>query len=288
VWPLLSAKQVLRKLYTDAAFRSSVCSGLLSEEETSLLGRRGAPKPSAADVLLLDELQAHLKLTASMQTYGHVVVDEAQDLSPMQCRAIARRCPTGSLTVLGDLAQGTTPWAAEDWAVQTRHLGRKQVEYTELITGFRVPEVIIELANRLLPRLGVSVPAARSVRSDGSVHVLACDDVLTATVDTVDKALVDEGIVGVIAPDPLLEELRNALPESPRVELVPAGLAKGLEFDHVVVAEPSPGSPSSTPHRSPPRCTAVPTTPPDHPRRRPDESDLTLRGGNQVEDSPGQ
>lgn len=157
----------------------------------------------------------------------------------MQCRAIARRCPTGSLTVLGDLAQGTTPWAAEDWAAQMRHLGRDEVEYTELTTGFRVPEEIIELANRLLPRLGVSVPAARSARSDGSVHVLACDDLVTATLDAVDKAPVGEGIVGVIAPDSLLEELRKALPETPRVELVPAGLAKGPEFDHLVVAEPA-------------------------------------------------
>ena len=239
VWPRLSAKQVLRKLYTDDTFRTSVSSGLLAADEASLLSRRGPLKPSAADVLLLDELQAHLKLTASMQTFGHVVVDEAQDLSPMQCRAIARRCPTGSLTVLGDLAQGTTPWAAEDWAVQMGHLGRDEVEHTELTTGFRVPEVIIELANRLLPRLGVTVPAARSVRSDGSVHVIAADDLVTATGDAVDKALVDEGIVGVIAPDPLLEELRNALPLSPRVELVPAGLAKGLEFDHVVVVEPA-------------------------------------------------
>jgi len=239
VWPRLSAKQVLRKLYTDDAFRASVCSGLLTEEETSLLGRRGALKPCPADVLVLDELHSRLKLDASMQTYGHVVVDEAQDLSPMQCRAIARRCPTGSLTVLGDLAQGTTPWAAEDWSAQMRHLGRDEAEYTELTTGFRVPEVIIELANRLLPRLGVSVPAARSVRSDGSVHVLACDDLVTASVDAVDKALVDEGIVGVIAPDSLLDALRAALPQTARVELVAAGLAKGLEFDHVVVVEPA-------------------------------------------------
>jgi DNA helicase IV len=157
----------------------------------------------------------------------------------MQCRAIARRCPAGSLTVLGDLAQGTTPWAAEDWPAQMRHLDRDEVEYTELTTGFRVPEVIIELANRLLPRLGVSVPAARSIRSDGFVHVLTRSDVVTGTVEAVEKALVDEGLVGVIAPDPVLEEVRNALPESPRVELVPAGLAKGLEFDHVVVVEPA-------------------------------------------------
>jgi DNA helicase IV len=238
VWPRLAAKQVLRKVYSDDTFRMSVCSGLFTADETALLGRKGAIKPSAADVLLLDEVQSHLRVLTSIQTYGHVVVDEAQDLSPMQCRAIARRCPSGSLTVLGDLAQGTTPWAAADWEAQMGQLGRTDVEYTELTTGFRVPGVIIDLANRLLPQLGVSVSPARSVRSDGSVHVLACDDLLSGTIDAVDKALVDEGIVGVIAPDSVLEELRRALPVTQRVELVPASLAKGLEFDHVVVAEP--------------------------------------------------
>jgi DNA helicase IV len=239
VWPRLTAKQVLRELYGDDAFRASVCAGLLTTDESNLLRRGNAAfKPSAADVLLLDEIQAHLRHLTSMQTYGHVVVDEAQDLSPMQCRAVARRCPSGSLTVLGDLAQGTTPWAAADWESQMGHLGRREVEYTELTIGFRVPGVIIDLASRLLPQLGVSVSPARSVRSDGSVHVLACDDLVSGTVDAVDKALVDEGIVGVIAPDSVLEELRRTLPVSQRVELVPASLAKGLEFDHVVVVEP--------------------------------------------------
>jgi DNA helicase IV len=239
VWPRLSAKQVLRKLYIDDIFRTSACSGLFTADETARLGRQGALKPSTADVLLLDELQSHLKPLASMQTYGHVVVDEAQDLSPMQCRAIARRCPSGSLTVLGDLAQGTTPWAAADWETQMRHLGRADAEHTELTTGFRVPAVIIDLANRLLPQLGVSVSPARSVRSDGAVHQLACDDLITGILDAVAKALVEEGMVGVIAPDSVIEELRRVLPVSERVELVPASLAKGLEFDHVVVAEPS-------------------------------------------------
>jgi DNA helicase IV len=96
VWPRLTAKQVLRKIYGDDTFRRSVCSGLLTADETALLGRQGALKPSAADVLLLDELQSHPKPLASMQTYGHVVVDEAQDLSPCSpapSRAAARPAP---------------------------------------------------------------------------------------------------------------------------------------------------------------------------------------------------
>ncbi|WP_345043894.1 AAA family ATPase [Georgenia daeguensis] len=240
VWPRLTARQVLRRLYVDEKFRASVCSGLLTDEETALLRRgKGALKLAAADLLLLDEIQGHLRPIASEKTYGHVVVDEAQDLSPMQCRAVARRCPSGSLTVLGDLAQGTTPWAADRWETQMEHLGREDVEYTELTAGYRVPGVIIDLANRILPHLGVAVSPARSVRSDGSVDVVRSDDLAGATVEAVKRALDDEGLVGVIAAEETLEAVRQALPASDRVEVVPAALAKGLEFDHVVVAEPA-------------------------------------------------
>jgi hypothetical protein len=134
VWPRLNARQVLRRIYDDATFRASVCTGLLTADESDLLRRgKGAFRPSAADIVLLDEIQAHLRRLTSAPTYGHIVVDEAQDLSPMQCRAIARRCPSGSMTVLGDLAQGTTSWAATDWERQMEHLVHVEVEHTELI-----------------------------------------------------------------------------------------------------------------------------------------------------------
>lgn len=157
----------------------------------------------------------------------------------MQCRAIARRSPAGSLTVLGDLAQGTTPWAVLDWPTQMRHLGHADAVVTELTVGFRVPAPVLELANQLLPHLGVDVSAARSIRSDGSVEVITGEDLATATVDAAAKALVEEGMVGVIAADADLETLRGALPASDRLALVPARLVKGLEFDHVVLVEPA-------------------------------------------------
>ncbi len=237
LWPRLTAKKVLRRLYRDAAYRHDVCADVLTPEETELL--RGGQRPSAADVLLLDEIEAHLTRLPSEKTYAHIVIDEAQDLSPMQCRAIARRSPSGSLTVLGDLAQGTTPWAALDWPTQMHHLGHDDAVYTELTVGFRVPTVVLELANQLLRHLGVDVSPARSLRSDGSVEVIAGDDVTAATVDAVAKALVEDGMVGVIAADAELETLRRALPASDRLALVPARLAKGLEFDHVVLVEPA-------------------------------------------------
>ncbi|MEX2291554.1 MAG: 3'-5' exonuclease [Mycobacteriales bacterium] len=240
LWPHLTAKQVLRRLYADADFRAAVCSGLLAADEAGLLARGAGPlKLSAADVVLLDELQGAIRPLTAEQLFGHVVVDEAQDLSPMQCRAIARRTANGSMTVLGDLAQGTTPWAATEWTTQMQHLDHADAEFTEMTTGYRVPGVIIEVANRLLRHLGVSVSPARSLRADGTVEVITVDDLAAGTADAVEKALVSDGMVGVIAPDRLVEALRPALPVSDRVELVAATAAKGLEFDHVLVVEPA-------------------------------------------------
>jgi DNA helicase IV len=205
--------------------------------------------------VLLDELLATIRPLTPEQLLAHVVVDEAQDLSPMQCRAIARRTADGSLTVLGDLAQGTTPWAATEWRMQMKHLGQPGAEYAEMTTGYRVPAAIVELANRLLRHLEVSVSPARSLRADGTVEILPVDEIVAGTADAAQKALVTEGLVGVIAPDGLLEDLRRALPVSHRLELVAASTAKGLEFDHVLVVEPAafgsvPSPRADTPARS--------------------------------------
>lgn len=239
VWPRLTAKQVLKRLYTDDAFRREVAHGLLNAEEVDLLGHRPGHKPTPADIVLLDEIATYLGSPAVAKTYGHVVVDEAQDLSPLECRAIARRCPQGSLTVLGDLAQGTTPWSTHDWATQMRHFGRPEAERIELTTGYRVPAVIIDLANRLVPHLGVDVAPARSTRPDGSVELLVTDDLISAVLDAVAKASTQDGMVGVIAPSALMDGLQRVVPVGETVELVTDRLAKGLEYDHVVVVEPA-------------------------------------------------
>ncbi|NUK35904.1 AAA family ATPase [Streptomyces lunaelactis] len=206
-------------------------------------------KWSAADLVLLDELAG---LMERPEGYGHIVVDEAQDLSPMQCRAVARRAGFGSLTVLGDLAQGTTPWAARTWSEQLAHLGKEQAAVVPLTTGFRVPAAIVDLANRLVPALGVDVPPARSMRGDGELTIREVDDLAAATVDAVRAALDHQGSIGVIADGPETDRLRAALAEAgiatataddlaaeARVTVLPATVAKGLEYDHVVVAEPA-------------------------------------------------
>ena len=238
VWPKLNTKTVMKQLSGDAAFRADATRGILEPEEAALLAAPRGAKPTAADLLISDEIESHLKFREPSESFGHIVIDEAQDLSPMQCRVIARRSGKGSVTVLGDLAQGTTPWAAESWLDQMRHLGKEQVEHTELTTGFRVPAVIIELANRVLPHLGVDVAPARSIRSDGSLHWIRAADLEAGVREAITEALAEEGLVGVIAADERAQELREALGDTDRVEVIAASLAKGLEFDHVIVVEP--------------------------------------------------
>lgn len=254
LWPKLRPEEVLTRFLTDAAESERAADGLLDPAELrALLWPRPPRSPrsarwSSADLVLLDEIAG---LLGHPQGYGHVVVDEAQDLSPMECRAVARRVPFGSLTVLGDLAQGTTPWAAASWQTQMAHLGKPDATIVPLTTGFRVPAAVLALAGRLLDRLDIDVPRADSLRGDGELRVRRADgDLLGAVVAAVRDALPREGSIGVIAADSQAAEVRETLtgsgipasgPDDPaaRVTVVPATLVKGLEYDHVVAVEPA-------------------------------------------------
>jgi DNA helicase IV len=209
-------------------------------------------KFSAADLLLIDEAAGLMERESS---FGHVVVDEAQDLSPMQARAIARRSEHGSITLLGDLAQGTAPWAAAEWRDTLDHLGKPEAKVVPLTVGFRVPAAVVALANRLLPALAVNVPEAVSLRRDGNLSIIPVADAAQLDAETlveVTAALEHEGSVAVIAADAAVDRLRvhltaagieNATPDDidsdARVTVVPATVAKGLEYDHVIVHEPA-------------------------------------------------
>ncbi|MFF5976687.1 HelD family protein [Streptomyces sp. NPDC012769] len=249
-WPKVTPEEVLAAFLSDPAAPADPADptgpadpadGLLTEEERAAIRWAKPPRSyrsarwSAADLVLLDELAG---LIERPEGYAHVVVDEAQDLSPMQCRAIARRAGCGSLTVLGDLAQGATPWAARDWREQLAHLGKPDAEIVPLITGYRVPAAVVDLANRLLPELGAAAWAGRSLRTGGEVTVRQVADVAEGVAEAVRAALKEEGSVGVIAADPAVAALAS-YGFGERVSVVPASLAKGLEFDHVVVAEPA-------------------------------------------------
>ncbi|WP_329281538.1 HelD family protein [Streptomyces sp. NBC_00691] len=256
-WPLVEPAKLVLRLLGDAEFLAEHAEGLFTEDEQKLLlwakpaRSVKTAKWSAADAVLVDEARDLVERTHSL---GHVVLDEAQDLSPMQYRAVGRRCTTGSATVLGDLAQGTTPWATASWAEALGHLGKPEAVVEELTAGFRVPREVIAYASRLLPHMSPGLAAVESVRENpGSLDVRHTDALDRDAVAACVEALAHEGSIGLIAADARIAPLAEALTAagltylSPgeettaesRLTLVPASLAKGLEYDYVVLDEPA-------------------------------------------------
>jgi hypothetical protein len=166
--------------------------------------------------------------------YAHVIVDEAQDLSPMECRMIARRAAYASMTIVGDLGQATHPLASASWPELLARLGRRDARTLELHTGYRVPQAIADYAAQFLTP---AIDPTHSYRSGGTLSVRRVDDLGAAIREAIDEAPRD-GSVAVVAADPAIDEL-GSLIDRPDVSLVPTSLVKGLEFDHVIVVEPS-------------------------------------------------
>jgi DNA helicase IV len=254
VWPKARPAEVVARLLGDRAALAAAADGLLTAAEQAAIAseasRLAGPRPrkarsarwSAADAVLIDEVAG---LVEHPPGFGHIIVDEAQDLSPMQCRAVARRSAHGSLTVLGDLAQGTAPWAARSWPELLAHLGKPGAPVVPLTTGFRVPAAVLALANRLVPALGVDVPPAVSLRRDGDLRIQEAADLAAAAVAAVRAALAHAGSTAVIGTADRLPSIAAALAAAgieaggERVTLLPTGLAKGLEYDHVIAVEPA-------------------------------------------------
>ncbi|MDY7091157.1 MAG: AAA family ATPase, partial [Actinomycetota bacterium] len=165
LWPEFDAATFLAGLFGSRALLTEAAGGEFTEREITALYRVDDDEPpfSEADLPLLDEAQ-HLS-GQEPQTYAHVVVDEAQDLSPMQLRAISRRSANGSLTVVGDMAQSTGPWARDDWHDVLAHLPELMPHvHRELRFGYRVPRQIFDLAAELLPTAAPSVQPPTTVR----------------------------------------------------------------------------------------------------------------------------
>jgi len=258
MWPTMSGLTLAKRVLTNRRVLAAAASGVLSPEEQALVHRRAARKGehepwTAADLVIVDEAEALVNGVA--RTYGHVVVDEAQDLSAMALRALARRCPSRSMTVLGDLAQATAPAAQRSWDEAVRHLGSPEhARIEELTLGYRVPAPVLDFANRLLPSVAPGVSPSQSVRQQGRAPVVVhVDDGgrLAAEVAAVVTAQAGRwSSVGVVVPAERWEAVRSALAdagtgfgealaEGEKVTLVSPLQAKGLEFDGVVVVEPA-------------------------------------------------
>ncbi|MCT9078169.1 HelD family protein [Streptomyces fulvoviolaceus] len=255
VWPPVDPAKLVLRLLTDADFLAVHADGVLDEDEQkTILWAKAvrsvkSAKWSAADAVLIDEATDIVERTHSL---GHVVLDEAQDLSPMQYRAVGRRCTTGSATVLGDLAQGTTPWATRSWDEALAHLGKSDGVIEELTAGFRVPTDVITYASRLLPHIAPGLTPVASVRENPGFFDLREIAGAAEVVAACEELLRNEGSTGLIAADARVPVLAEALAAAgigylapgeettveTRLTLVPASLAKGLEYDYVVLDEP--------------------------------------------------
>ncbi len=251
-WPATTAETLLHRLFSDGAFLATAAAGVLEPAEQAALLWTKPPRSARstswtlADCVLLDELGDLLERTGSL---AHLVVDEAQDLSPMMLRALARRSTTGSLTVLGDLAQATTPWATRSWSEALTHLGKPDAHVEELTRGFRVPGEVIDFAARLLPEIAPTLAPPTSVRRSRGELSFGPLSSLSASLDRIAPRA---GSIGVILPDAWVPRVRSELGHlavsvlgsddgsfDAHLDLVPASVAKGLEFDHVVVLEPA-------------------------------------------------
>jgi DNA helicase IV len=259
----------------------TVADAALIDEARTILGpRRGGARPNRARAGRAEEgsaqetgfwpqgLAASPAPTSSpffqddeIRSFGHIVVDEVQDLSPMQLRMLARRSLSGSMTVVGDIAQATGPWAPESWDEVTRHLSpQRSTRLVELTVSYRTPAEVIAVAAQVLAVAAPAITPPRPVRQSGfSPRIITASRAgladAVARVTREEVAAVAPGRVAVLGPAVVLPELSRALsdaglyPTDPRdplgeglaagLVLLPADETNGLEFDAVVVVEPA-------------------------------------------------
>jgi DNA helicase IV len=270
MWPVLTPPQLLNDLFGSRALIRAADRSLTDDQVEALFRPRSEMVDdvywTASDASLLDEARAVLggrpghKAQDAVRTYGHIVVDEVQDLSPMDLRMLDRRSLNGSMTVVGDIAQATGSWAHDDWEGILTHLpDRKPAVRHELTVGYRIPGPVMDVAARVLAVAAPDLAPPRSVRGEGEPprfvaltgeHAEKMDglvDVVRAELDAVGA-----GNLAVIAADSQASDVEQALERASvefgratrrgldaRVTVVPVGLVKGLEVDGAVVVEPA-------------------------------------------------
>lgn len=229
-WPYLVAQDVVLDLL-DA--RPDLAGTELSVPDA------GTPAWTAAHLPLLDEAE-HLLNGPPARIYGHVVVDEAQELTPMQWRTVLRRCPGRSMTVVGDLAQAGPATGATSWAEALGADLARRADVRTLTVCYRTTAEVLEVAAPLLARIAPDQPPTRAVRNGDVPRRVEVSGALVAAVTAEAVALAAAGpddLVAVVAADSRVPEITEALAATD-VRVVPVSQVRGLEFDAVVVADP--------------------------------------------------
>ena len=272
MWPQLTPAHLLHDLFGSRALLAHAAAGVLSEAETEGLYRPRRPHAddvvwTTDDVPLLDEARMLLGTrnprgkAGRIRTYGHIVLDEAQDLSPMQLRMVGRRSLNGSLTLVGDIAQATSAWAHDSWDGLVELVSPEAPpRFAELTIGYRVPQPIMSFAAACLPPEMADLVPPRAARPGGEppriVHLPGTEPetLAGAAVAAVRHELghVGAGNLAVICADEQVAELSAALAADGvahgtsarralgmQVSVCSARTLKGLEVDAAVVVEPA-------------------------------------------------
>ncbi|MDQ6613537.1 MAG: UvrD-helicase domain-containing protein [Actinomycetota bacterium] len=286
MWPVLTPHELLHDLFGAPPLVELAGRGLLSDDEQQRLARPRSESTDAvawteADLALLDEARFLLGPAGrrppgdrgrdqegsadenAPRAYGHIVVDEAQDLSPMQWRMLGRRSLSSSMTIVGDIAQATGSWAPGSWTDALAHLPVKRgSRVVELTVNYRTPSEIMDLAGQVLDAAAPGMVAPQSVRTTGVLPRIlttaapSWPAAVAAVVTDEAAAVLGEsaqgGTIGVICAPSMVDQAAAALADAglefgslesgaldDTVTLVAVGAVKGLEFDSVIVVEPA-------------------------------------------------
>ncbi|MBK5307108.1 MAG: AAA family ATPase [Frankiaceae bacterium] len=275
-WPVLERHEVFDRLRSGDL---RLPQGALTPDEVALLAAawRDNDSVTAADAVLLDELddligappappepdddeptpddygevttfadrsfraERDLSADESHRDYAHVVVDEAQDVSPMQWRALGRRARSGTWTVVGDWAQSVWPHPDETAEAVVGVAGKRRLRRHELTTNYRTSTEIAELAATVLTLIDPAATPPAAVRSTGHAPVV---QIQVVDLDATARAAVAEllgqvtGTVGVVATAADAPRLRELLSDDPRLQVLDTWQAKGMEFDGCLVVSP--------------------------------------------------
>lgn len=258
-FPGYTSQGLVRDLLTRQGRLAAAADGVLREDEVLLLLRKRSPRLrlerwTVSDSALIDE--ADELLGRFSQRYTHVVLDEAQDLTPMQLRAVGRRCASDWLTVAGDLAQASGDWQHYNWKEVFEYLGHEQFRTSSLSLTYRVPDLIMQVAGRVLQAAApsMSLPIAIRPAVDRPLFVeVAYKDLIGSVVANAADLCDSVSTTAIIAPEAYVTPIVNALHRASMrfsrfldegvgpvdsITVVRSVDCKGLEFSNVIVVEP--------------------------------------------------
>jgi DNA helicase IV len=260
-WPSLSPASFLRDFYSSQGRVINAAREMdFQIKELILLERKPSPQISkevwtVADVALLDFLENQLQGTDPSDQFDYIIVDEAQDMTPMQLESIRRRSGSGDLLLMGDLAQATGPWVHSSWNAIADCVNKPIERMDELEFGYRVPKQVFEYASKVLSHINPLLKSPRLVRDVTESPIVKIsddyDELIDQLIEDLEELTDSTTHTGLIIGDKQVESIVEALTNagvafsllennSPieGLNIVPVSRQKGLEFDDVILVEP--------------------------------------------------